>query len=461
MRHRLMLLLSYSCVQVRNLHLQASTVTEDITLGEPYSKSRFKSFSHQRNETYQHFTDGVQDQDQKFASNPITYFTQLCTSNGSKNPHWKEQVRNAQNATTVLSGVDCSDDPRPYVHSEYDYEFRSSTFSPQSIRHKGEYYGHPCVLPIPLGPHVPASTVTQVTNRCIMKFLDECNKVTSTFEAGQDFGEYKETLNGIRHPLDSLRKSILSYFGALTKARHKYRRDRPSLKKVLSDTYLEFHFGWQPLADDIAQYIADIGRFRFPIVPVHASASVPYEGDTGSNDLPLVFHPGRLKQSYRTTYRFTVKIKGAVKSGATNGQISRAASLQLTPEFWLPTAWDLLPYSWMADYFINIGDIIKAATFCYGKIAWSSISTRDEATAETDNVNVVPPSPPNGYRLIVNNNSFGGGRAKVFRKVITRNIVNQATLIPEVQFSIPTSKYAYFNMAAVFLQRANPLVPFF
>jgi hypothetical protein len=384
------------------------------------------------------------------------------TFTGDYNPRWRDQVRNLVNATTICNGEIVSPDPAVFTSTTWNL-VQSQYVRPGVPSHiiSGQTDGYVNGLSLPDFVVVPLDVRARVRNRAIAKWISACQKIQSTFEAGQDLGEYKETLNGVHRPLNSLKQSILSYFDVLKKARSKYRG--PGLRKVLTDTYLEFHFGWQPLAADVADAIADIGRYRFPVYPVNVSAHEDYFGFGGSHTVSGGYEPWTLWAKYRETRRFSVRIKGIVKSGASNGQVSRSQSLQLTPENWLPTAWDLLPYSWMADYFINVGDIIKACCFPYSTVAWGCVTERGHNERSYAPIDFRDPveSPIPGYYYLTKERSCISTSSKTYRTLLNRFPLDSLYLLPTVSFQIPQSKWAYANMAAVMLQRSIGLVPYF
>jgi hypothetical protein len=395
-----------------------------------------------------------------FAHRDFIPFQAVSGSSGVMNPLWRAQIRALQNATTSFSGVRFSDDPSSYASIDWDVDY---TISGTRVRRTGQTYGYLSDLSPPFQWSTPGDVVTQVNNRCIRDFVSKYNDIRSTVEAGQDFGELKETLHAIRHPLDSLRRSIDHYFAALTKGKHKYRGRRNSLKQVLADTYLEFHFGWAPLVADIAKAIVDAGRFRYPVYPISASASENWQGSI--QNLPigsLGFFPNSCTQTKRLTFRYSVRIKGVVRTGSDkNGLISRAQSLQLTPDRWLPTAWDLLPYSWMADYFTNIGDIINAVSTDFSNLAWGCKTIRDDVYADFGPLVVTQFPIPTGASVGSNRCSVNGGNANSFSQKVSRVPVGALDLVPKFAFSIPTGEYPYLNMAAILTQKAEQLVAYY
>lgn len=392
-------------------------------------------------------------------SNPLRVIVNLSDSRaGSDLPRWRDIIRNGGNATTNFSGTAFSDDFDSYTTATCDVQ----TINP-STRKTGYYHYKfdgginsntpPSILA------VPSSISADVRNRCIRKFLDSIDSAQSSFEAGQDLGEYKETVRSIQHPLGPLKDKILSYLSSLEKVKRS-RRKPESLAKTLADTYLEYHFGWQPLVNDVASAIADCGRFRFPTIPIRASAKATFSSvdSVDSN----TFLGVQFLRKVRTTSTYQVRYKGAVrvKNLLPDGRLPILQSLQLTPDKWLPTAWDLLPYSWMADYFINIGEVIRGFSALSSDIAWGCVTTRNRTTSQFAEW---VPSWPSFSPFVVQSmvHSCFGGSGSLWASSVNRSPFTSADLIPSLQFRLPTSKYAFANMGAILIQRSRRLVPFF
>jgi hypothetical protein len=389
-------------------------------------------------------------------------FDASFSSSGQKNPNWKWQIRHGYNATTSFVASGCSDDPSPWVHCHLD---GIQMYAPTGVIVQvvsGELSGYPHIHAPPEHASLDSSFASRVENRCTVKFLNRAQDILSSIEAGQDLGEYKETIHSIHKPLSSLKSGMINYLEKLRKLKRSS-KNPASLRKILTDTYLEFHFGWQPLADDVAKLIADAGRYRFPQYPVSASAGDIYQADEGQFQRTAGSFPGALEWSERTTHEFSVRRKGVIRSNAANGQIGRAQALRLTPENWLPTAWDLLPYSWIADYFVNIGDILQGLSFISSNLIWGSRTARIKTKIHSSDVYYRPAIFGDGYPYVwvTQNFSSGGGSYDGWRTSLTRSSFSGGDLVPSLEFSIPGSKYPFLNIGAILSQRATSIVPFF
>lgn len=380
-------------------------------------------------------------------------------ASGERNPSWRQQIRDGLNATTAFSGVATSEEPGSFFTVYYDSRWRNvQTKNIGGTLADASGYFYPKAPPT----NTPSnSVVTSVENLCIARFLSAAESVQSSIEAGQDIGEYKEVLHSIRKPLATLQDSLVSYLSQLRKLKKAVKKPA-KLRKLVADTYLEFHFGWQPLVADVAGLIADAGRFRFPVYPIKAKAHADYSvsEDEGTFGAPLI--PDSLHYHSVSTGTYFCRIKGAVKArNYDNGQTSLASSLQLTPDRWLPTAWDLLPYSWIADYFTNIGDIFQGLSFISSDLVWGCKTTRNKNIVRVSNFYVRhTPLVPTSIRPILNDfvNVYGGNY-EASATNISRTSVQGIDLIPTIEFKLPGTKYPFLNMGALLLQQSKGIAP--
>jgi hypothetical protein len=406
-----------------------------------------------------------------FVSTPVNgsgnFGSFLSSADGFKNPKWRHQVKTGQNATTRFSGIRYRI-PRPFYSVGYSATYQQAgidyTESPVSSGY--------AFLDTPSPQDPPSDVVTNTTNRCIRKFLDEWRSAQSSIEAGQDFGEIKATLESLHHPFKSLRDGITTYISKLRKFKGKYkgRYRKTNLDKALADTYLELHFGVGPLGDDIASVINDAARQR-PKQKVIKSTAVGHF--SGSNVSVAFQTPGYvltpLTQNKKSSSSYSVRYIGAISTGAVNNQISVDQSLRLLPRDWAPTAWDLLPWSWMADYFVNIGDIINSLSVRYSDLVWGCITERTQNTIEYSGI-LQGPLPVFGQLglPITNIKNFvpfsdGGNCVRSVTRV-ERSSLGYGSLLPKVEFSLPLRLYPILNSLAIFVPRlrekSRDLTPF-
>jgi hypothetical protein len=147
-------------------------------------------------------------------------------------------------------------------------------------------------------------------------------------------------------------------------------------------------------------------------------------------------------------YRFCYR--GDVTRTGDPGSYTRLAELAgFGWKEFLPSVWNLLPWSFLVDYFVNVGDILAAATTCTDGVMWVNKTTR-KVRRETRQAKawLVAPTP--------NVTSYGGshGTYVATSEAFTREV---ATIgFPTPVFRIPgVDSNAWINILALLNGRSN------
>jgi len=239
--------------------------------------------------------------------------------------------------------------------------------------------------------------------------------------------------------------------------RRGYRRTKgtPRTKKrYLRDTWLEWSFGVQPLISDIKsgydalsslnedvnEYASGIGR-RTNVTQTEQFG----QGDVISSNVLSWTFQDRKSQDYSVRYFGKVNVK-------TNPGGWRFASDTFGfrwAEF-VPTVWELIPYSFLVDYFTNIGDIITAYSTCSSALKWVARTEREELFVEYVGFK------PN--KLVLTQYQI---REELFRPPTFRRSAKTVlrstyvgSLIPQLEISLPGYGLKWLNMAALAKSRS-------
>ena len=178
--------------------------------------------------------------------------TNTRSRSGGDNPGYKEQISRHVNATTNFQGA-ISD----HNLQESNVTIRGSVMV-NSKSDSRSYYLSGDITGRFLSPMqaVNPSLIESTTRKAHIGFLNKVDSETAPFKAGVTLGEWNETMRMIAHPFRSLADSIKKY-ATWTK----YRIGRPGIsrkekQKIITDTYLEYAFGWAPIVGDVESGMA-------------------------------------------------------------------------------------------------------------------------------------------------------------------------------------------------------------
>lgn len=281
--------------------------------------------------------------------------------NSVENPRWREQILKAQDATTPFSAehhfvAAAANATAGYHWLQQTKDQVYVSLDPVS------YVGH-TTCPFPDQSRVPTMRTLAAS-----KFY---NKMSDSFAGGTFIGELRETVAMIRRPALELRRGlnhlIRTNVGIRNRTLREFKRNKINAKqarkqyaKAAAASWLEWRFGMIPLMSDISSaYEAFQKLSATPLTePFHFAAS---ERSTSSKHVKRVYTAFFLSadMDIAAFHEVGVKYTGAVLS-----RVSTSASIQeslsVAPLDWVPTSWQLLPYSWIADYFFNIGEVLDA-----------------------------------------------------------------------------------------------------
>lgn len=317
-------------------------------------------------------------------------FTEFRT--GTEQPKWRQLVSEHKNATTPLQAENISwRGQKAYIRMLYFYDPVNVWNSkvPCVTETRGNFAAYNHVIPV-IQTGWPSTSEARARARTYAA-IRQLQVVVS----GPTFlGEMRQTLRQLRRPLGALGKSSWDYVERVKRNRKLFppgSRGLDGWSKSLSEAWLEYSFGWVPLLADIAgfreAYNSLLDQTRVERFSVGASSSrirteVWEDSSPTSGNLFLW-----CKKYTRTVDTHQVRYRGAVVAQAATTSKDRLARFGFTPSEFVPTAWELLPWSFLIDYFVNVDDLITAAVTDTSGLAWLN---RTERRIVTDYVLFLP-----------------------------------------------------------------------
>jgi hypothetical protein len=383
-------------------------------------------------------------------SQTTSQFSWSNTKFGSQNPHWRAQIQAHQSATTPFSGV-----MSEMIGPSEGYARRKIALSSSSTKLWDEYV-YSGVLGFPVTPTDPASLSSSTADsEALVEFYESVRDANRSFQGGQFLGELAETLHLIKNPVLSFRRGLDAYYRTVRNRSNRYRPPRRRTPRqrlvdrtrIVQDTWLEYSFGWKPLLFDAQDAYETLTRKSRAFADGDL-ITVFGHSEQRSVSVSTVLNNGT-NTSWSYDRRFenvvSVRYKGQVWGRPFRSSLgdARLWGVDLTAENLLPTAWELIPYSFLVDYFTNVGDVFSSFSTCTSNLAWKVRTIKAECDCSTVNFRLQPFSDPS--RVI--SESISGSYIRYVRKSVSRSDPSLGT--PGIIFKLPGSNTKWLNIGGL------------
>lgn len=220
------------------------------------------------------------------------------------------------------------------------------------------------------------------------------------FQGAVFLGELRETLGFLRNPLNSLTRQF--------KKDHKRVPKGTNLHQFYADNWLAMRYGLRPLIKDYQDALDAVDSLRKPL-PDRFTArgysavnvTVPYYAET---DVSI----------FGCKAEGIITQEGSVRTGILY-QVDNRNTFGLSLHDIPIAAWELIPYSFVVDWFLNTGSYISAITPRIGvKVLGSWTTTQIET--ESDVFTTIQSLGGSTYDLV----SSGGYRSRIKRRILSR-----------------------------------------
>lgn len=363
---------------------------------------------------------------------------------GTTNPRWRYQIANGYNATTHFTGLEYRVTPVVFSAHEY-WKYKYNMLPWRNYTTWKECSGQF------VGTYAPSASIAsnlseyRANSIALSKFVRQARRAQTTFQGGVFLGELGEAIRTIKSPVKSLRRGILRYFDTLKKRGRRARRlSAKDKRRILGETWLEYVFGWVPLINDIdegAEALAQI-LYERTIGWKRINGSGTDEFIFSNDEVQVCSHGPNVYMREKYFGRVYVKYYGAVDLRTGGSGIAKKIGLDLSS--FLPTAWELVPWSFLIDYFSNIGEIVSAASYARSDIRWMAKTVVKEVGRTWDNPRIQFSS--SSYYNIDGGGSASPGEFVV--KSVSRGPY-YGSIIPSLVLSTPGSGMRWLNIAAL------------
>jgi len=269
----------------------------------------------------------------------------------------------------------------------YSYDQRNAQGGTDTFRGSVSYNG-PIVAKLALDyslPTAPSSYFSSLYPSVKTQFLKGITNANRSVQGGAFLGQLTKTVHEVTHPANGLISAFRGYLGKQLGHIRAYKNKPKLLNSALSSTYLEAQFGWGPTVQDIEDGVSAFKRLKGDdpreFAPVFANASdhlvaEDYFSNVGDfGHFPILRHYISIKTEVAEKLRGTGQLDITPKVGGGQGP---SDILGLGLRDFIPTAWELLPWSFLVDYFVDIGGMIDAWIAPTSAMAYASQSLRQK-----------------------------------------------------------------------------------
>ncbi len=303
--------------------------------------------------------------------------------------------------------------------------------------------------------------VNDAVAKATFKTYEAIAKYQSPFNGQVFSGELKEVIDLIRHPFQKSAKLTdavlrqVSFDGLKLREVKRFKgraeritsRQAKNTSKASADVWLEYQFAVKPLLNDIA----DLFKLAADIAEKRDHETVRGYGKT--EDVIVSAVPTSYGQYEILNERTqTSRVENVIRAGMTARFLDMAKEINSRNSFIdsiddfvnVPvTAWELVPFSFLVDYFVNVGQLIQSAV-----VSQSGISYVSNSLIRT-------------YEIKEKNTGIGAIQHPYLTEVYTtharevasgiRSVDRTSTLlgIPPVVFHLPGSNIRYANITAL------------
>lgn len=388
---------------------------------------------------------------------------------GPNHPDWRQRLRRGSNATTYLYG-ERYDMPRERAdarkHGELGVALQFERYrrvpgffgyTPGPDHGNGSYYHYGEPVPLTYSNTPPSASVIQsANNEAMMRFREKARKIQNQFKGGVFLGELREVLHQIKNPAQAIRKGIPRYLKTAKKRSKGMKMQGAPIRDMLAETWFEYSFGVKPLLNDIDDAANALAQLRHTSSGGSRDQMCTGIGTAGETlyNTSSTYQVGYLTYDVTRQRNAAIlwKYHGRIRSRPKRRDLLRRDLAGFDPREFLPTVWELLPYSWLIDYFTNIGDVINAWSFQNLDAAWIN---RTKVVSNThsiigwypdwDRVALYQRVLPTRIGPVSASPQQG---SKVFKQV-ERDTIASEDLIPTLEFQIPGMSTRWINLGAL------------
>jgi len=392
-------------------------------------------------------------------------------SYGDNTPGYREQIKLGKNATTSANNYDheAARGGNWYWQLTGRFEHPSPAVAQtRRLTYRGRY--------MPAVSAANSFIPSDMDNESIARFIAKARKKQTSILSGEVIHDWAKTCASFvrvrqiflrvlrKHTLDTvrLREQLLG-------GRYGRRHTKKQATKKLAENWLEFNYGIKPTISDLEDSAFACWRIYDRVVnrPESAyavgkaqrrvtsetSVSVPMQ-----NAFALTWASITVKQQITTDLEVAlyggIRLRTSDQTDSSNGIFTGAKlaldEFGLNMSSFVPTLWELIPYSFVVDYFTNVGQVIDCLCFPRSDVLWVNRRIRNQV--HTVNTPIPELTTPGNWKIVAN--TFFADPWETNTKFVSRNIY-LGSLVPSFRLHLPFRDTDWLNMLALIAQAAS------
>lgn len=373
--------------------------------------------------------------DQAQLNDTVTY--------GDNHPGWASRIRSHVSATTALEGVSYRSNA-PEAHDGYSSIKLVNSNNGSEVN--AEIRGCLHYLELATISDPSANFIASVKNKVIQDTNSKVRQAHKSLQGLVSLGEMGQSVRMVNRMGRDIFGKTQSYLRDLNKIAG--RLTPQNIMRTVNERWLEYRFGVRPLVSDIGGFIDACYQNRYgrpPRVLIRSSATSMEKNPPTRGSFGVHWH--LIESSVEKQKIYGYKLYGCIGLDDLGSPPPFRQEFGLTLDEFVPTLWELIPYSFLVDYVSNIGAIIDAYSLNKSSIRWLAFGELKENKTIVSSTH--SPSHDPIYKLTSRIAHPCTPLWRSYRRV-QRGVASPSShLIPSLEFRVPGSSTQWLNIGAL------------
>lgn len=388
---------------------------------------------------FNHYSSGSGS---SFSIGKVTSVAGSCTTGDTRGRDWRQMIANGQTVTSDLDVSCATFSGNPSTGTQTQKKLAPALVFTE------QYNGYPFddLVGSSMWSGSASNALDRARNQAVINFSSNAKAVTTSFQGMVAVGELPELIRTIRNPARGVR-DLLSHYLNRVKKHGRRGLTRKGRRDAVRSQWLETQYAIRPLVHDIDDGMEALRKSKYhrPIFKMVRGYG-SQEGSpviTTSTYAPL----NGISMSYTRVgkSRGQCKYYGVLGLSGVSVDIPQLYGFRF--EEFAPTLWELLPWSFVADYFSNIGSVIEAWSYRSALPGSVVVTTVSDLVVEFKPSSGPLEGPPmSGFSR--SSYSLEPASLTATKRVISRR-GNASVPLPSFEARVPGTSTKWINLAAL------------